>query len=107
MWWFMCCQIHHTSYLSFELTSHFPFVFDWQTILPRVVLENCPKKCPEGTNEECGAGEQCFDLTGNEPMICKTEGFGVKKKADPTKRFCGDTYNQMMEFVSVTICCST
>ena len=64
------------------------------------VLENCPKKCPDGADEERDAGMSCYDLTGNEPMICKTESFGVKKKGDPNQRFCGDTYNQMMEFVS-------
>lgn len=66
----------------------------------RLVLENCPKKCPEGTDDECEDGMICYDLTGNEPTICKTEGFPVKRKADPNKRFCGDSYNHMMEFVS-------
>lgn len=64
------------------------------------VLENCAKKCPGGTDEECSDPSMvCYDLTG-EAQICKTEGFGVKKKADPNKRFCGDSYNHMMEFVS-------
>ena len=61
------------------------------------VLEECPKKCPSGSDEECGFFGVCYDLTGND-LICKTEGFGVKKKGDPNKRFCGDSYMQMMEF---------
>ena len=65
------------------------------------VLENCGKKCPEGTDEECGYFGTCYDLTGNEPMICQTEGFGVKTKGDPNKRYCGNSYNHMMEFVSI------
>lgn len=32
-------------------------------------------------------------------MVCKTEGFGVKKKGDPHKRWCGDDYNHMMKMV--------
>ena len=63
------------------------------------VLENCLNKCPEGTDEECSSGDICYDLTGND-LICKAEGFGVKKKADPQGRWCGDSYNHMMEFVS-------
>ncbi|KAL9185661.1 hypothetical protein ACHAXT_003438, partial [Thalassiosira profunda] len=61
------------------------------------VLENCPKKCPEGTDEECGFLGACFDLTGND-LICAVEGAGVKVAGDPQERWCGSTYNQMMEF---------
>lgn len=59
------------------------------------LVENCPKKCPEGTDEECGfIGTRCFDMTGSD-LICKTEGFGVKEKGDPNKRFCGSSFAQM------------
>jgi hypothetical protein len=59
------------------------------------VLEECPMPCPEGTDEECGAGMICYDLTGND-KICRTQGIGVKEKGDPNKRWCGSDYNDMM-----------
>ncbi|KAL7482139.1 hypothetical protein ACHAW6_007834 [Cyclotella cf. meneghiniana] len=59
------------------------------------VLEDCPKACPEGTDEECGVGMICYDLTGND-VICRTSGIGVKEKGDPNKRWCGSDYNDMM-----------
>lgn len=63
---------------------------DWMHL-----VENCPKKCPEGTDEECGfMGTTCFDMTGSD-LICMTEGFGVKPKGDPMKRFCGNTFAHM------------
>ena len=46
------------------------------------VLENCAKNCPEGSDEECGPGLICYDLTGND-LICETAGVGVKEKGDP------------------------
>ena len=67
------------------------------------VLENCAKKCPEGTDEECGFHGVCYDLTGND-LICKTEGYGVKAKADKSKRFCGSSWLDMMEHVSLYLC---
>ena len=63
---------------------------DWMHL-----VENCPKKCPEGSDEECGFfGCTCYDMTGSD-LICKTEGFGVKEKGDPMKRFCGTSYSHM------------
>lgn len=63
---------------------------DWMHL-----VENCPKKCPEGSDEECGFfGSTCYDMTGSD-LICKTEGFGVKEKGDPMKRFCGTSYSHM------------
>ena len=59
------------------------------------VLEECPKACPEGSDEECGPGMICYDLTGND-KICRTPGIGVKEKGDPQKRWCGADYNDMM-----------
>jgi hypothetical protein len=59
------------------------------------LVENCPKKCPEGSDEECGfMGTTCYDMTGSD-LVCKTEGFGVKKKGDPLQRFCGTSFAQM------------
>jgi len=59
------------------------------------LVENCPKKCPEGSDEECGfMGTTCYDMTGSD-LLCKTEGFGVKEKGDPLKRFCGTSFAQM------------
>ena len=58
------------------------------------MLENCPKPCPEGSDEECGNGMTCFDMS-NEELICEYIGYGVKEKDDPEKRFCGDTYEKM------------
>ena len=51
--------------------------------------------CPEGTDEECGPGMICYDLTGND-VICRTAGIGVKENGDPDKRWCGSDYNDMM-----------
>ena len=63
------------------------------------VLETCGKKCPEGTDEECGGnGALCYDLTGND-VICETEGVPVKVAGDPMQRYCGSTYNAMMQSV--------
>jgi hypothetical protein len=59
------------------------------------VLENCAKSCPEGSDEECGDGMMCYDLTGND-LICEYEGVGVKEKGDPDTRFCGVDYNDML-----------
>lgn len=59
------------------------------------VLEDCPKACPEGTDEECGEGMICYDLSESE-LICRTPGIGVKEKGDPQKRWCGADYNDML-----------
>lgn len=67
---------------------------DWNN-----VLETCAKACPEGSDEECGPGLICYDLTGND-KICTTVGVPVKVKGDPLKRYCGATYNDMMKTVS-------
>jgi len=67
---------------------------DWNN-----VLENCAKNCVEGSDEECGMGSKCFDLSGND-LICEVAGVGVKPKGDPLKRYCGATYQDMMKSVS-------
>ncbi len=60
------------------------------------MLENCPKACPDGSDEECGPGMSCFDMT-NEEKPCLYVGYGVKEKDDPSKRFCGNDYKHMHE----------
>jgi len=60
------------------------------------MLENCPKACPEGSDEECGPGLTCFDMS-SEDKICLYVGYGVKEKDDPEKRFCGETFSKMLE----------
>ncbi len=60
------------------------------------MLENCPKPCPEGTDEECGDGMICYDMS-NEAKVCEYMGYGVKERDDPNKRFCGKTFAHMHE----------
>eukprot|EP00984_Skeletonema_dohrnii_P000554 scaffold177_cov113-Skeletonema_dohrnii-CCMP3373.AAC.8 len=60
------------------------------------MLENCPKPCPEGSDEECGNGMICYDMS-NEEKKCLYMGYGVKEKDDPSKRFCGKTFAHMHE----------
>ncbi|KAL7443369.1 hypothetical protein ACHAXM_008913 [Skeletonema potamos] len=60
------------------------------------MLENCPKACPEGTDEECGTGMTCFDMSTAD-KVCEQVGYPVKEKDDPEKRFCGKTFQSMHE----------
>ncbi len=60
------------------------------------MLENCPKPCPEGTDEECGDDMICYDMS-NEAKVCEYMGYGVKERDDPNKRFCGKTFAHMHE----------
>lgn len=60
------------------------------------MLENCPKACPDGSDEECGDGMSCYDMS-NEEKKCLYVGYGVKEKDDPSKRFCGNDFAHMQE----------
>lgn len=65
------------------------------------LTENCSKACPEGSNDECGrdsAGSLmiCYDMSASD-QVCQRAGKGIKEKGDPNKRFCGSSYQNMME----------
>lgn len=65
------------------------------------LLENCPKRCEGGSDDECGMDEEgnqmkCFNMQSEETP-CATVGVGVKEPTDPANLWCGSNYIQLLE----------
>jgi len=65
------------------------------------MLENCSKRCT--TDEDCAVNSwtpgTCYKTTGGEEN-CQTPGVGVKEKLPEGSRWCGSTWNDMLETCS-------
>ena len=62
----------------------------------RHLVENCSKECPNGTDDECGDGMVCFNMS-EEETSCSDEGVGIQEKIDPAMMWCGETWLHMLE----------
>lgn len=62
------------------------------------MLENCSKRCM--TDDDCTVNSwekaTCFKTTGG-PENCSTPGVGVKEAVAPGSRWCGSSWNDMLE----------
>lgn len=48
-------------------------------------MENCPKQCPGGSDDECGNDMICFDMS-TEKVSCNETGVGIKDPVDPLRK---------------------
>ena len=60
------------------------------------LVENCPKECPNGSDDECGDDMICFNMS-EEERSCSEAGAGVRVKVDSENLWCGETWLHMLE----------
>lgn len=60
------------------------------------LVETCPKQCPGMTDDECGDGMTCFNMSEDETK-CEEEGVGIKEPVDSANLWCGTSWNDVLE----------
>jgi len=66
------------------------------------LVEECPKQCPGGTDDECGIDPEtsmpmiCYNMA-EEEVKCAEEGVGIKNKTDSANLWCGQSWNHVLE----------
>ena len=63
----------------------------------KMLVEQCPKRCEGGTDDECGKDADgndmiCFDMS-TEETVCNMTGVGIKEPTDPDNLWCGTSWN--------------